>query len=289
MTEVVCPARGLGWRPEPPDIRDRKFAFKTALKHEMLEPAAIPVRAMAKWRKSGPDVPADQYPVFDQLNLGSCTGNAGATFVGLITGLTVRSRLALYYEARRIIGETQIDGGAYIRDIFKVLANLGAGADKLWPYDVSKVFEDPAPKYDADAAKRLLKTYNRLDTGDDQTAQMFRSCLAAGYPFEIGFSVYSKFMSSDMEKHGVLNRPLGTESDEGGHAVCVIGHDLEFRASDRAKQLISGGFSATNIPEQVYIVRNSWGPDWGWNGNFVVDVRYFEDDYLADDAWTGRR
>jgi hypothetical protein len=267
MTEVVCSARGLGWRPEPPDIRDRKFAFKTALAHEMLSEVMIPDRAMAKWRKSGPDAPADKFPVVDQLNEGSCTGNAGASFFGLISGLTPRSRQALYYGARKRIGETNIDGGAYIRDIFT----------------------EPNAKYYADAARRKLKTYNRLDTGDDQTAVAFRSCLAHGYPFEIGFSVYSSFMSSRMEKTGVLNKPLGNESFEGGHAVCVIGYDLDFRASDRAKELIAGGFSQTDIPEMVYIVRNSWGEGWGWNGNFVVDVRYFEDDYLADDAWTGRR
>jgi hypothetical protein len=289
MTEIVAPARGFGWRPEPPDIRDRKFAFKVALKSEMLEEEVIPSKVMVPWRKHGTDVPADQYPVHDQLQIGSCTGNAGETFWGLSTGMTFRSRLGLYFEARRLIGETNIDGGAYIRDVFKVLANVGVGTEKNWPYDVSKVFVDPSDKYDKDAAKRKLKSYKRLDTGDDRTAQMFRSCLAHGYAFEIGFSVYSKFMSSLMEKTGVLNRPSSTEGFEGGHAVCVIGHDLEFRASDRAKELIAGGFNKNDIPEQVYIVRNSWGPEWGWKGNFVVDCRYFEDDYLADDAWTGRR
>jgi C1A family cysteine protease len=290
MTDAVAvkPVEWLGWKPDIPDRRDRKFAFRTALAHEMLTPAELPVRAMAKWRRPGVDTTADQYPVFDQGPVGSCTGNAGATFFGLISGLVPRSRLHLYYEARRLIGETKIDGGAYIRDVFKVLTTLGTGRESWWPYDVNKVFDDPPTKEDTDAAKHLLKTYNRLDTGDADTGQMFRSCIAAGYPFEIGFAVYSAFMTTAMERTGVLLLPLGNEQDEGGHAVCVIGYDRNWKASPRAAELRAGGMPESHIPDDVYIVRNSWGADWGWNGNFVVDAKYFEDSYLADDAWTGR-
>jgi hypothetical protein len=286
LTAII--SRGLGWKPDRPDVRDRKFAFRHALAHEIKPEKVLPVRMMVPWRKSGKDAPATEFPVFDQGNLGSCTGNAGATFVGLISGLVARSRLALYYYARLLEGEQDDDAGAYIRDIFKVLSTQGACQEKLWPYVEDEFAVDPPEKADKDALKHLLKSYNRLDVGADDTSKMFMSCLASGYPFEIGFTVYTEFMGLDMEKHGVLNRPSGNQHDEGGHAVCVIGADREFRASSRAQELLAGGFRALDLPESVYIVRNSWGPKWGWNGNFVVDTRYFEDNDLADDAWTGR-
>jgi hypothetical protein len=291
MTEIVCPARGLGWRPELPDARDRKFAFRHALADEIIPEDKLPVRSSVPWRKSGPDEPADHFPVLDQLNEGSCTGHGGASLFGLVTGLSLRSRQALYYGARKRIGEQNIDGGAYIRDIFKELSEVGAGAEKLWPYQPDNIFTEPSAKYYADAAKHKLKTYHRLDTGSDDTALMMRSCLAHRYPFEIGFTCYASFVAFNgvVEKTGILNLPAPGESDEGGHAVCVIDYDREFLSTPRAKYLMDNGLSKSKIPDDVFIVRNSWGPQWGWAGNFVVDARYFIDSDLADDAWTGRR
>jgi C1A family cysteine protease len=50
----------------------------------------------------------------------------------------------------------------------------------------------------------------------------------------------------------------------GGHAVCVIGYDDS---------------------KSAFLVRNSWGSRWGWNGNFWLPYAYATNTNLAFDAW----
>jgi C1A family cysteine protease len=95
-----------------------------------------------------------------------------------------------------------------------------------------------------------------------------RQCLAEGYPFVFGFTVYTAFMSSDVAKSGVLNMPQPGETVEGGHAVVGVGYD------DAQKR---------------FLVRNSWGSGWGMKGYYTMPYDYLSDRNLSDDFWTVRR
>jgi hypothetical protein len=77
-----------------------------------------------------------------------------------------------------------------------------------------------------------------------------KACLAAGYPFVFGFTVYTKFESQEMAKTGVLSMPGPDEDVIGGHAVLAVGYD------DAA---------------QTFLVRDSWGADWG-QGRLLHDA-----------------
>ncbi len=95
-----------------------------------------------------------------------------------------------------------------------------------------------------------------------------RQCLAEGYPFVFGFTVYTAFMSKEVEKSGMLNMPQPGEEVEGGHAVVAAGYD------DTQKR---------------FLVRNSWGIDWGMRGYFTMPYSYLSERNLSDDFWTVRR
>jgi C1A family cysteine protease len=94
-----------------------------------------------------------------------------------------------------------------------------------------------------------------------------KQCLAAGYPFVFGFSVYSSFESKAVAKTGKVPLPKRNESQLGGHAVMCVG----FRDKD-----------------QVWIVRNSWGSGWGDKGYCYFPYQYLTDPSLCSDLWTVR-
>jgi len=91
-----------------------------------------------------------------------------------------------------------------------------------------------------------------------------QGCLASGYPFVFGFSVYESFMSPDVAKTGEVPLPPRGEQLIGGHAVAAVGYD---------------------DAKQSFIVRNSWGTGWGIKGYCLMPYAYVSDPQLARDFW----
>lgn len=94
-----------------------------------------------------------------------------------------------------------------------------------------------------------------------------KGCLASGYPFVFGFAVYESFMSQDVAKTGVVPMPQPNEDLVGGHCVVAVGYQDD---------------------KQCFIVRNSWGSDWGMDGYCVMPYGYLMQLQLAADFWTIR-
>jgi C1A family cysteine protease len=174
------------------------------------------------------------------------------------------SRLFIYYNERQMEHTVQSDAGAMIRDGIKSIAKQGVCEETEWPYDIAKFAEQPpAPAY-ADAKANLAIQYQRLARAVD----VMRGCLASGYPFTLGISVYDSFESQDVAQSGIVPMPGPHESLLGGHAVLAVGYDH---------------------PHQRFIVRNSWGTRWGMRGYCTIPYAYVTNDNLSDDFWTVRR
>lgn len=265
----------MGWRPDLPDFRDEPYLYEKALSREIKPTSALPPRAQPQRRE------VDRHPVRDQGPTGSCVGHGVGFIAAIERNVVQRSALAIYAEARKIIGELDRDDGAYIRDGARVVGTLGAPAERRWPFDIAKLHVDPSESADRDALKRKVFSYHRLQGG-----QEFRSCLASGHLFTIGFTVYSSLSDPLVERFGIVNWPAGRA--EGGHCVAVIGYEDDFPNSEWGAWARNEGYPERQLPARVYECQNSWGEDWGRRGRFVIDAEYLEHRYLAGDAWTLR-
>jgi len=252
-----------GWKPDLPDHRDFRYATppKTA--------AALPPKADLR-----PKCP----PVYDQGQIGSCTANAIAgaiEFDQIKQGLSefTPSRLFIYYNERVMEGTSPaVDSGAQIRDGIKSVATQGACKETTWPYSDKHGASDtcpscpyakkPSAKAYTEAKQHTIKLYQRLD---NSVLNTLKGCLASGYPFVFGFTVYESFESQQVAQTGIVPMPGNNEQVVGGHAVLAVGYDDS---------------------KQMFIVRNSWGPDWGIKGYFMIPYGYLTNTNLADDFWT---
>ncbi len=70
-----------------------------------------------------------------------------------------------------------------------------------------------------------------------------------------------------MAKSGHLDIPRAGEKQLGGHAVLAVGYEEG---------------------SQWFIVRNSWGAQWGMDGYFTMPYPYLLQSTLASDLWTIR-
>ena len=80
--------------------------------------------------------------------------------------------------------------------------------------------------------------------------------------FVFGFTVYESFESSEVARTGIVSIPQPSERSLGGHAVLAVGYD--------------------NVQKR-FIVRNSWGTDWGQGGYYYMPLSVFAQD--ASDFW----
>ncbi|HTV56328.1 MAG TPA: hypothetical protein VMI06_15605, partial [Terriglobia bacterium] len=176
--------KGLGRKPDKPDARDWHVP---RLEHLGIK-APLPSKA---------DVFAGlNLPVYDQGDLGSCTANAGVLYRRFLAQRFSQyspadqdlSRLFLYYQERVLQGDVDSDGGAEVRDAFRVLANTGVCSEAADPYNVA-LFDNAAANGSqadvADAVKYRIGAYHRILDMD-----IARQCLASGYAIELGFVVY---------------------------------------------------------------------------------------------------
>jgi C1A family cysteine protease len=245
-------AAWYGWVPDLPDQRDRIF--------QVSRPTLEALPPNADLRAGCPDV-------YDQGDLGSCTANAIAAALEFdqmkqqVADVFPPSRLFIYYNERVMENTVDEDAGAMIRDGIKSVSKQGAPHEKIWPYLIAKFKTKPNAKAEKDAAKHRAILYQRLTP----TLPQLKGCLAEGYPFVFGFSVYESFESAAVTKTGRLPMPKPKEKMLGGHAVLAVGYD---DATDR------------------FLVRNSWGPKWAMAGYFTMPYAYVTDDNLSDDFWT---
>jgi C1A family cysteine protease len=223
--------RKYGWQPDIPDKRD--FLYQ-AIKPIIRLPKKV-------------DLCQDCSKIEDQGKLGSCTAQALAGNLEFLDKKTDSryidvSRLFIYYNERLLMDTVDYDSGASLRIGIKTLKNDGACAETLWPYQIQRFDDAPPEKCYSEAKGHKITSYHRINGLREMLV-----CLAEGYPFVFGFTVYESFESPKVASTGEVSMPKKDERSIGGHAVMAAGYDQS---------------------RQRFLVRNSWGEKWGKKGLF---------------------
>lgn len=268
MTELVTrQIPRYGWRPDLPDPRDRIYSME----HPTLSQSSPKLPTVFSLRDKMPKV-------FDQGQLGSCTGNGivGALMAeGMLQGEAelMLSRLFVYYYEREIEGTVSEDSGAQIRDGIKVVNALGCPPESDWPYDIARFAEKPPAAASSDGLKHRAVEYFRVLPG--VPGSPIRTPVLSGRAVVSGFTVFENFGTFDAKTEYLKLPDPNREQILGGHCTDIIGWD----------------FSLKHFPVNVFEVRNSWGAGWGDSGYYFADARiYYEPQrQLSSDLWVIKR
>lgn len=259
MTLALSPAgHRYGYLKDAPDHRDFGVSRLT------LAPAAA--RQASNLPLMGPPL--------DQGNQGSCTAHAdcadreflhwkeyarqGKPVTPGADGLF--SPAFTYYVSRKEDGSLgQGDCGSYGRTTCQVAMKYGHVLRSEMPYKDSDFSTEPTPDQYKEALTWPTGGYHRLVTVDDM-----RSVIFSGYNFRVGFTVYQSF-ETDWSVKGYMPMPTANEAVLGGHEVLFIGYDDD---------------------KSAFLARNSWGKNWGLDGNFWFPYAAVVSSSIFSDAWT---
>lgn len=129
--------------------------------------------------------------------------------------------------------------GGYIVSTSRFLRDSGSPDEGCYPYQGRDSSCDQACSNWREVARKV-SSYTRVS----QTVAALKSALYTRGPINVGMMVYSDFSSYNS---GIYEYAYGQQ--EGGHAVLIVGYDDD---------------------QQCFIVKNSWGTDWGENGFFRI-------------------
>lgn len=202
--------------------------------------------------------------VEEQYNIGSCTSQAiiGAYELLIRKNFPEKyvdlSRLFVYYNGREIENIITEDAGIYVRDGLKAIRNNGICAESLWPYDAKLFSTRPSEECYADARSRNIKNYRRLSSLDDILDAVNADC-----PVVFSMEVFGDFRRLEMHPGDcILKMPESDEIPVGGHAMLVVGYDLD---------------------KKLLLVRNSFGKDWCMDGYCWIPFNYARSHFI--DRW----
>ena len=239
----------------PPEKRKRLLGSKDAVTEEKLPQSKILMRY--SWQPeqfNWYDMDGQDWmtPVRNQGDCGSC--------VAFGTIATFEGQLNIYYDDPFLdmdlseqhlfnCGDGLCDEGWYSNEASQYLQTYGVPDEDCFPYTSGTTGEDePCENTCPDWQDRAVKIACWGWVGGDdglRTPAEIKERLLQG-PLTTSMEVYDDFQAYE---GGIYGHVYGEEP--GGHCVCIVGWD-----------------DTTDPP--CWIVKNSWGPNWGERGYFRI-------------------
>lgn len=196
--------------------------------------------------------------VKDQGQIGACTVFAISSIYEYILKRysgeeTDLSESFVYYNVRHLDGKELEDTGSSYQDVIASIGTQGICTESLHPY-TSLLSNAPSDEAYLDGEKRRITKALNVNIKEDD----IKSAIQEGYPVAISLKIYDSFNTTT----GFVKRPTKSEiesADFGYHAMVIVGY------SDDTK---------------FFVVRNSWGKEFGDNGYCYIPYSYICDPEL---------
>lgn len=232
----------------PPDAKHRKIGAKTSLPPKVdLRPYLTSIESQVGMSCVA-NTCAGAYEYLAKRNLGDSDDV---------------SRLFIYYNARYEEGGALEDAGTTMLSAINGLKKYGACREDLWPNDIDYINDEPDSGAYEHAAKFKITEAEYVETNLD----LWRHTLADGYPIAFCLNTFSSFDDATHNR-GRVPIPKKTEQEReehGWHAMLCVGY------LDK---------------DEMFIVRNSWGEEWGDKGYCYIPYHYvIHNDLNGHDSW----
>jgi hypothetical protein len=227
-------------------------------KGDIAPPQPLPPALDAVVPKDAVDLRKFATPIGDQGQTSRCSAFAWTHATEMVTNMKTGSapRLSPSFtmlEFQRMQGDAQDfkyaysggDGTTGGTDPGRLLTEQGTCRQELWP-DSSEVPVTSERVLVSDAAKHVLPATPLPISLEDA-----RKVLSAGCPVHISINTGQGF--SDIGRDGMFNAAESPSGQHGRHAMLMVGY--------------TGNF---------YIVKNSWGTDWGDQGYCYIPKKVLE-------------
>lgn len=266
---MIYKGRNLNWKPSRPELFGPKYFMLNEPAYDL--PDAVDLRPMCA-------------PIKDQGQFGACSGFSSSVATEFLELIEIRNNLApekaglefdfndfdpvspmfIYNNERLFEGvDLSNDAGATtLADACRCLLEKGICKESTFPYTPENLLLVPPQAAYAEAANHKVPVKYQLI----QTANNLMSCLASGFPFIFGISVYDSFMTEDVALSGVVPFPTVLDRPVGGHALCCVGYKLN----------------------EYWMFQNSWGLGWGVKGFGYLPWDYLLEPNLGGDLFTLR-
>lgn len=132
----------------------------------------------------------------------------------------------------------------------------GVASSRLWPFDPSKVNDEPTPLRDGEAYGFRVRGLHRVLSAGAQRIAEVKQAISQGCCVCVGTSVDGAFV--DYAGKGLVGPP-DPGSLRGKHMVCMLEYD-------------AGSVSGVN----------SWGPGWGDKGFFGAELEWLTSPEVGD-------
>lgn len=234
------------------------------LLHEVVENPLEDTYTPKKNHPQSVDLRSGFSKIRDQKGLGACTSFSMSSIFEYIlnkidgNNVSLSPRFLYYNVCKKNSDDTPIDKGSSFYENIVSLGEDGICEEFLCPFE-----EDfrlpPTEESRIDANSRLVTKAENVDI----THEALTSALADGHPIGVSLKVFDSFGKNHK---GFVFRPSEKElksTDYGYHAMVLCGYSEK---------------------EKIYIVRNSWGVQFGDKGYCYIPFSYIEDKSLCRQA-----